>query len=252
MTRINQKFTRLYWNGYDISGYASNIGALDWLYDVSPTMAMSDEVMNGVAGRVNISAGAINSFLDNDTAGLMSLAKTATGTTNLMVAYGTNAVPATGNPVFAWEFERSSYQTAPSESFTTANINVGSASFSSTFSYQKPWGVLLHAKGAETAVNSAAGVDDYGAQTTAGGIFVYHLFSSNGTVTLKAQDASTNSDGSFGDLSGATSGSIDASVSPASDMIALGTGATVKRYLRWQLVFGTATTATFAMALIRA
>jgi hypothetical protein len=70
-------------------------------------------------------------------------------------------------------------------------------------------------------------------------------------LTLKVQDAATNSNGSFSDLSGATSGSITAAVTPQSGMVALGTTATVRRYLRWQLVFGTATTCSFTAAFIR-
>jgi hypothetical protein len=73
----------------------------------------------------------------------------------------------------------------------------------------------------------------------------------NGTVTLKAQEADTNSDGDFGDITDATSGSITAAVSPKSGMIALDADASIKRYLRWQLAFGTANTATFACAFIR-
>lgn len=55
----------------------------------------------------------------------------------------------------------------------------------------------------------------------------------------------------FAALSGATSGSIDASVTPVSGMVALGVTAAVRRYTRWQLAFGTATTATFVCGLIR-
>ena len=41
------------------------------------------------------------------------------------------------------------------------------------------------------------------------------------------------------------------SVTPASGMVAISTTATVRRYLRWQISLGTATTATFALAFIR-
>lgn len=251
MTRINDKFTRLYNNGVDISGYANTIGSLDWTYAAAPNAAMSDAVFNAIAGRVTISAGTINAFLDNDAAGLLNQVKTSATNYNLMVAYGTNAVSIAGDPMFAWQFEQMDFQAGGGEGFLPVTIPVGNASYSGILTHSKPWGVIVHPKGAETAVNTAVGIDDRGASSALGGIFVYHLFSSDGTVTLKMQDAATNTNPSFSDLSGATSGSITAASTPASGMVALSTTATVRRYLRWQLVFGTATTATFACGFIR-
>lgn len=251
MTRINDKFTRLYNNGVDISGYANAIGSLDWTYSASPNAAMSDEVFNAIAGRPTISAGTINAFLDNDAAGLLNQVKTTADNYNLMAAFGTNAVSIAGDPMFAWKFEQADFQVGGGDGFLPVTIPVGNASYAGVLTHSKPWGVVVHPKGAETAVNTAVGIDDRGAASALGGIFVYHLFSSDGTVTLKMQDAATNLNASFSDLSGATSGSIDASATPASNMIALSTTATVRRYLRWQLVFGTATTATFACGFIR-
>lgn len=251
MTRVNKKFTRLYTDGYDVSGYANEIGALDWLYDQTLGAAFSDEVMNGINGKVTISAGTINAYLDNDTAGLLSLAKAVDGTRTLVVAHGTTAVPAALDPMFAWKFEQGSFQTANAEGFTPSTIKVGGASYAGVLTYRKPWGFVVHPKGAETAVNTAVGLDDLGAASALGGIFVYQLFSSNGTVTLSLEDAATNTNPSFAALSGATSGSINASVTPAASMVALGATATVRRYIRWQLVFGTATTATFFAGFIR-
>jgi hypothetical protein len=93
---------------------------------------------------------------------------------------------------------------------------------------------------------------DNGAASAKGGIFAYQLFSSDGAVTLSIDDAAANTgDGDFAALSGATSGELDASSAPVSGMVALATDATVRRYIRWQAAFGTATTATFALAFIR-
>ena len=78
---------------------------------------------------------------------------------------------------------------------------------------------------------------------------IYQLFSSDGTVTLKTQDASTDSNPSFGDL--LTSGSLDASAIPVAGIVALSKTATVERYTRWQIVLGTATTCTFALMFVR-
>ena len=251
MTRTHLKHVRAYVDGYDFSGYERAVSAMGWTYTTSPDAALSDEAKNIVLGRPSITLASLNGFLDNDTAGQFAVTSAGYGTRNIAIAIGNRAAPAQGDPVFAWKFEQTSYGVEGGEGFVAANLMLGDASYSSTLTYSKPWGYLLHAKGAETAVNTAIGIDDYGAQTTAGGIFIYHLLTSNGTVTLKAQDASTNSNGSFADLSGATSGSITAASTPTSGMVALSTSATVKRYLRWQLVFGTATTATFVMAFIR-
>ena len=251
MTRLALKNRRAYIDGVDISGYANEIGSLDWMYDVTLGAAFSDAVMNGINGKVAISAGTINSYLDNDTAGLFNLANSAGGTRSLVVVHGTVAATAALDPMFAWQFEQSSYQTANADGFSPATIKVSDASYAGVLAHSKPWGFTLHPKGAETAANTAVGVDDNAAASALGGIFVYQLFSSNGTVTLSMDDAATNTDPSFSALAGATSGSIDASASPKHGMVALGVTATVRRYLRWQMALGTATTATFFAGFIR-
>jgi len=219
------------------------------MFGAEPDASFTDQSKNMVMGQGDIQAGTLNAFLDNDTSGLKTLLSSGSGTRNLLVAIGANADPSAGNPVFAWQFEQSAFLAEQGAGFVTASVPFGGASYASTLTYKRPWGVLLHPSGVETAVNSATGVDDNGAASTLGGVFVYHLLSSDGTVTLKVQDSADNS--SWLDLSGATSGSINASVSPAHGMVALSTTATVRRYLRWQLVFGTATTATFVVAFIR-
>lgn len=250
MTRTHNKHIRVYANGVDLSGYGRSVGTLEWAFDAEPDTAFTDSVKNVLIGKGTINAGPLSAFLDNDAAGLFAIANAGTQTMNYTVAIGANAAPAQGDNVFAWQFEQTSYQVEPGTGFVSVNVPFGGASHASTLNYQKPWGRLLHAKGTEAAENSAVGIDD-DAATAAGGIFVYHLFSSNGTVTLKAQDAATNTDGNFADLSGATSGSIDASAAPKSGFIKLGTGVTVRRYLRWQLAFGTADTCSFVCAFIR-
>lgn len=254
MTRTHLKHWRAYIDGVDVSGYSRQIGSLNWMFGAEPDAALTDGVKNILIGQGDIQANALNAFVDNDTAGLFALAGTGSndhGTRNVMYAMGANAEPTEGNSIFAWKFEQTAYYVEPGTGFMVVNVPFGGASYASTLTYKKPWGILLHAKAARTAVNSATGVDDNGAATALGGVFVYQLFSSNGTVTLKAQDAATNSDGSFSDLSGATSGSVDASAAPKSGMVAISTTATVRRYIRWQLAFGTASTATFALGFIR-
>ena len=239
----------------DVSGYSRSVGSLDWTFDAEPDAAFTDGVKNILIGKCNIAAGPYSAFLDNDAAGLFRLAGNGSadhGTVDFMVAIGANAAPVNGDNIFAWTFEQTAYSVEPGSGFVTVSIPFGGASYASTLNYKKPWGKLLHVKGTETAANTATGIDDYGATPPSlGGIFIYHLHSSNGTVTLKAQEADTNSDGSFADITGATSGSVDASVTPKHGMIAISTTYALKRYLRWQLALGTANTCTFTSAFIR-
>ncbi len=251
MTRTHLKHCRVYMDGYDLSGYEKSIGEMSQVFEVSPETAFTDEAKNVILGQPTIGMPSYNGFLDNDTAGAFTLSKASNGTRSLLIAIGANAAPVAGNPIFAWKMEQTGYAVEPGAGFVAANITFGNSSYAAPLTYSTPWGVLFHPSGAETAVNTAIGIDDYGSSTAKGGIFVYQLLSSNGTVTLKAQDAATNTNPNFSDLSGATSGSITAAVTPAYGMVALSTTATVRRYLRWQLVFGTATTATFVCGLIR-
>ena len=253
MTRTHQKHTRVYMDGVDLSGYAHTVGALEWMFDAEPMTAITDGVKNVLMGRGDIKAAPVSAFLDNDAAGLFVLAGSGTatkGTRDLMIPIGANAAPVAGDNFFAWEFEQTSYMLEQGSGFVTVTVPLGGASFASKLTYKKPWGIVLHAKSAETAVNAAIGLDGV-ASSALGGIFVYHIFSSNGTVTVKAQDAATNTNPSFADLSGATSGVVDATTVPKHGMIALGTTAAVRQFTRWQIVLGTATTVTFTCGLIR-
>lgn len=254
MTRTHQKHARVYVDGVDVSGYARAVGALGWMFGAEPETSLTDTSKNIVMGQGEITAAPINAFLDNDAAGLFVLAGAAgvdKGTRHLMIPIGVNAAPVAGDPMFAWKFEQTAYSVEQGTGFVAVNIPMGGASYAGTLTYRKPWGVVTHAKGAETAANTAVGIDDNGASSALGGIFVYQLFSSDGTVTLSMEDAATNTNPSFAALSGATSGSITAAVSPKYGMVALSTTATVRRYLRWQIALGTATTCTFAMGFIR-
>jgi hypothetical protein len=248
MTRTHLKHCRVYVNGVDLSGYSRTFGPLAWMFGAESDAALTDGVKNILVGQADIQAGAINAFLDNDTAGLF--ANRAQGTKNLCIAIGANAAPAAGDPVFSWEFEDTGYTVEQGTGFVAANLPLGGASYASTLTYKKPWGRLLHANSAATAVNDQTGIDDT-ASSALGGIMVYHLFSSDDAVTLKVQHADTNDDAEFADLTGATSGSVDASAAPVSGMVALSTTETVERYLRWQIDLGSATTATFLVAFIR-
>ena len=261
MARTHNKHIRVFVDGVDISGYARSVGALNWAFDAEPDAAITDAVKNILIGKCDIQAGPISAFLDNDTAGLYVLAGKAAagkGTRNLMVSIGTNAAPAKGDNVFAWKMEQTDYSVEQGSGFVAVNIPFGGSSSQGTLVYKKPWGHLLLPKTDLTSaggVNTGTGIDDIAGTSALGGIFVYHLTASNGNLTLKAEDADgTNIDADFAASTldtVATSGLIDASVSPKHGMVALSSTLAIKRYIRYQVAWGTATTATFTVAFIR-
>lgn len=251
--RTVKRYSRFYSNGYDLSGYTRQFGPLDVEFEIGADAALSDEIKAVLNGHASIKIGELSGFFDNTaTAGLHAHASDGYGLRTIMAAIGIRNAPAQGEPVFAGIFEQLAYKAVPETGFVVASMPFGNESILASMQYENPWGVLLAPNAARTAVNSSTGVDDWGAQTTFGGFMCYQLFASNGTVTLSVQDAATNVDGSFAALSGATSGSINASVTPAAGIVALSRTATVRRYLRWQLAFGTASSATFALSFHRA
>ena len=91
--RTHNKHIRAFMNGVDVSGYTRAVGSLDWSFGAEPDAAVTDEVKNILIGQGDIQAGGYSAFLDNDAAGLFTLASAGTQTINYMVAIGTNAAP---------------------------------------------------------------------------------------------------------------------------------------------------------------
>jgi hypothetical protein len=247
--RTHLKYCRAYVSGYDVSGNSRSFGTLGYGFDNTPDASLTDDCKNIVNGQMTIQVDPLNAFLAPETSpaiGSHELLKSGAGTHTYTIAYGALAVPAQGDFIFSTPTEQASYK---SEGVA---VNIGWGGPTSTNTLQAlgfgcPFGRLLHAKSAVTAVNSAIGIDDYGATPPSlGGIFVYHLFSSDVSVTLTVEDSDTNSDAAF-TASGAiaTSGSITAAVTPKHGMVATSATLAVKRYLRWQIAFGSAGTATF-------
>ncbi len=77
------------------------------------------------------------------------------------------------------------------------------------------------------------------------------VLAGNGTATIKTQHAALNLDGSFADLGGCTTGVVDCSSPFAGIYNTTAVTTTVNQYLRWQIVLGTATSVTFALAFVR-
>ena len=250
--RTVSKHTRFYMDGYDLSGDVRSVGPLTWELEVSAETALTDGVKNVLPNHATISPGTLDAFLDNTaTTGLHVIASGAGTKRTVMIPVGMRAAPAAGDPVFVGQFEQAGYQQA-GDVYVGVNIPFeGWSDTASSLAYGIPWGLLLHANGAETAANSTTGAGiDGGAQTTAGGYMVYQIFGGTGAVTISIDDSADDS--SYAALDDATTGEIaDASV-PQAGIIALGKTATVEQYLRWQIAAGGGfSTVTFALAFVR-
>ena len=253
MTRSLVKNTRVYVDGYDLSGMVAAPPPTMWGFTQNDWAAITDPVVGVLPGRCDIRAGSINAVIDNTaTSGLHAVMSTPDAVRDLMIPIGGIATPAAGVPAFMAQLTQLNYKAAGEEGIVPVTIELGGwDERGDTKAYPIPWGHLVHANGAETGVNSAAGIDPHGAASSLGGFMMYHAFDADGTVTILVEEASTNTDGNFDTLSGATSGVIDPSSAPVSGVLALGTTAAVKRYLRWQISLGTATTVTFALGFVR-
>lgn len=249
--RTTSRWTRVYMDGYDVSGDSRQIGPLLQTYDENEMTCFSHTVKGYLPAHVQAGVGTLNGTFNNTaTTGLHIIANGAGVMRNVIVAQGMRTDPAQGDPCYMGEFEQAGYYADLSGVYVTVPMENSSAR-ASTFLYERPWGWLLRPATSTTAVNSSTGIDDYGAATAFGGYMSYQVLAGNGTATIKVQDAATNADGSFSDLSGATSGSINCAVVQYG-RIALGRTATVRRYLRWQIVLGTATSVTFVLGFSRA
>lgn len=253
---VPQRWDRFYFDGLDMSTYGAALGPLAWSFDEVDFYAPGDSCQGALPGMPHISPGTFNGIFDNTaTVGLHVLANAA-GTKRLVtVARGIQAAPAIGDPCFTCYAVQGDYMAQAAGQSQMVNIKFGPVEDSTVIAFPRPWGPLLHNKQAETAVNSSAtGADDLispAITSTNGGYFWWHMMSSNGTVTVKAQNSATQINGNYVDITGATSGSVDATSTPQFGIAATAAGVSVLRFLRWQLVLGTATTVTFVAGFVR-
>lgn len=256
MGRTNfNKYMRVYADGYDLSGYTRIMGPLSWEFEASEDRVLTSTIKGVLCDIANITPGTLNGVFDNtETSGLHAVASGAGTQRTMMAPIGLLAAPDEGDPVFMGVFQQVSYMASPSSSGETLNamLEFGGPYQPTRLNYDKPWGVLLHANGEETEANSTTGEGvDNDAASSAGGYLMYQIFSvtGEGTVTISIDDSADDS--SYSALSGATSGAIAHGDVPAAGVVQLGTGATVKQYLRWQIAFDTITACTFALAFVR-
>ena len=251
---VGSKFTRAYVDGYDLSGYTRTVGELQYEHDQNEIVTLTDSVMGAYPGQCTIAVGDINAVLETNTGSTAMHGKFSAGgdaVRDVMIPIGIRAAPAAGDPVFCAQVTQNAYMLEdPGDGAVTVTMDLGSqdARYDSTGSYDIPWGYLIHAKGAETAVNTGSACCTGGGQTTAGGYMMYQVFpGSTGTVTLKVQDSTG---GAFSDL--VSSGVLTQTAATGqAAVIALAPGATVDTDLRFQVAFTTATTSTFALAFVR-
>ena len=247
--RTVQKWDRVYVGGYDFSGQARKVGPLSIEYDAADLTALANPVKGYLPNTANVNVGTINSVFDNTaTTGIHNRLATAGVKRVVSVARGILAVPAMGDPVFGGEFTQGEYTVADDGGGVVVNLPFqGWADDAASLLFASPWGVLLNANTARTAVNTATGFDRGVVSTAKGGYMAYHVTDSSGaghTATIKVQDSDTNVDGDFDDLSLATTGVITVTAGVSGIVATLPT-ATIRQYLRWQIVLGTATSVTF-------
>lgn len=256
--RTVKKWWRVYMDAFDCSGWSRDIGPLEVNYDpIDLTADMGDTVKGYMRGHATVNVGTLNAVFDNTaTTGIHTVLKTAGAKRLVTVALGMRAAPVDGDECFNGEFTQGAYQVNTSGGAVTVNVPFqGWAADSTYLRYASPWGTLLHANAARTAatgVNADVGFDNpTGDRTLKGALFVWHVFAGDGLATLKVQDAAVNNDGGFVDLALGTSGEINCAVKQAGMVWCGGAVYEVRRYVRWQISFNTATTVTFLSALCR-
>jgi hypothetical protein len=255
--RTTGKWTRVYGNGYDWSGFSRDIGPLEITYDEHDLTAyMSDTVKGYMKGHAHVNVGTLNAVFDNTaTTGIHAQLQAAGSKKLVTVAIGQNAPPADGDECFNGEFIQGAYQVATGGAVTVSVPFQGWAGDATYLQYASPWGTILHAKAirlAATGVNDQIGFDNpTGGATSKGAIFVIHVFAGNGTANLLVQDAAVNNDGGFVNIPGGGTGLIDCAVPQWAASYCSGALGAIRQYVRWQIAFGTATTVTFFSALRR-
>lgn len=240
---------RIFVDGYDMSGYSRSFGPLSVTFDEGVDDAVNLSVKQTLLGNATVGMGTLNGLFDNTaTSGINALMNGAGVKRTVLIGVGIQAPPANNDPAFCGQFLQTDYQAGASDNPITLSIPFANTSYQAgNLNYATPWGVLLHANAAETAANTATGLDQLAASAL-GGYMCYQVTAGNGTAAIKVQDASANNDGSFADL--LTSGVINCAV-PSAGVVALAPTAAVKRYIRFQVALGTATTVTFALAFCR-
>jgi hypothetical protein len=258
VTRTVTRYTRLYQNGYDLSGEVLAVGDLDWDYGFEEATAWNWDVRGGLFDRARIATGTANTILRVEDDGF-SPHDTLTGwqgsNVALMLAVGMGSAPALGSPAWCAVHEQKRvYLGVPAAGLVTVSLDYSPATAhgSTALAYDVPWGVILHPLGAETAVSTATGHDG-GAASTGGGWMMAQItaIEGEGTPTIKVQHAETNSNASFTDVAGLSVPVAHTDV-PCAKIAQAATNTTINRYTRFQLADLTGITSiSFVLAFMR-
>ena len=257
--RTLPKFTRVYIDGYDMSGYTRSIGPLDWAFEeVDLTAQMGDDVKGYLPGHPTISPGTLNVVFETDsdsTTAAHHVLSSQNDDRVVLIAYGIQAAPVQGDPAFMGEFLQLGYQAEVDAGAVVANVPFGPWEGSSLTAYGQPWGMLAHALAASDSDGSDS--DDYqdGGDSTAtafGGYMVWQVTAGNGTATITMEHCATETDSDAVAIGGLTTGEIncDSTVQTGVAVTTLKT-TSINQYTRWQISMNTATTVTFALGFVR-
>lgn len=250
--RTLQRWTRVFINGYDLSGYTVKIGPLENSYAPADLTTIADAVKGALPGQGSAKCGTLNGVFDNTaTSGLHVLSSAQAGEKRLVTTcLGIRAEPAVGDPCFTVEASQLGYGEVDTGGAMTVSVPFGEwSSSASSLLYARAWGRILNANTTRTGANSATGGVDNGAASTTGGYMIYHITTGDGGNATISIDDSAN-DSAYSALSGATTGNI-AMTTGVSGIVALSPTATVRRYLRWQLTLDTSVIVTFVLAFVR-
>jgi hypothetical protein len=250
--------------GYDLSGHARKIGPLSCIFQEGADDPLNASIIGTWLGQAAISPGTLNGIFDTTAlTGIHALLGTPGTQRNVLVAQGIRAVPAIGDPTFCGQFQQDDYIVGPGETPVIATIKfsptsgVDMGATTSLKNYNQPWGILLHTNVAATAAYTGTGINN-GDDSHLGGYMMYQVTTAAGagymTATIKVQDSTEEVNGSYGDL--LSSGVINCGTGgdtavPISGVVALAATATVKQFVRWQILLGTATSVTFVLSFVR-
>jgi hypothetical protein len=256
MARTLQQYSRIYVGGYDLSGYTRQLGDAKWSFESETEVALTEAVkgVQGGFGQAEISPPNITAFLDTVAGGIHEIFNGAAGTMKIVtVAIGEMAIPAAGNLIFTGSFPLNNYNKVDGKHAVSVVLEFSKTQISGAeLAYPVPWGVLLHASGAETAVNGGTCSHDNTVATTAGGFGVLQVLAGNGTATFTIEHSATNTDGAFDSTGAIITFAGTAAATPFAEIKKTATKTTtIERYTRWQVALGTATTVTFIMGLVR-
>jgi hypothetical protein len=248
--RTVSRWTRVWLDGYNVSGNARSLGPLGIVYDEADLTALSDPVKGYLPNHYQVNVDVLNGLMDNaDPAGLHTIAAEGARRT-FLAAFGQLAEPQAGDVCFGGQFQQGAGQAVDDGGGIAFTVPfMGWAADAEFPNHYRAFGCLLHAEGAEDAANDQIGIDDNGGPSAHGGYMLYHVLAGDGDAELLVEDAETNLDASFAPLTGCATGNI--TMAAGVHGIVRATTDTVRRYLRWQLTLDDATEVAFVMAFFR-